>query len=153
MHRLDGACLLRCSHGAAGAPGRTCLLKEPLEPLTVHELDVPTSSKALGGRSELARRHRESAAGIFGRDYKPYDLRKTFRTMLSRPKPKVDGNVAGLCLNHTEEHGLRTIYDSHDYWDEMVDAWERAGAHIDRLRTGGSVIVPLARPRATACVA
>lgn len=109
MHGLDGACLLRCSHCAAGAPGRTCLLKEPLEPLTVHELDVPTSSKALGGRSELARRHHESAAGTFGRDYKPYDLRKTFRTMLSRPKPKVDGNVAGTVL---EPHrGARPAHD------------------------------------------
>ncbi len=76
-----------------------------------------------------------------GKKLKPHDLRKTFRTMLSRLK--VDGDVAGLCLNHSEEHVLRRIYDGHDYWDQMVDAWDRAGAHIDRLRSGGGVVVPL----------
>lgn len=79
-----------------------------------------------------------------GKKLKPHDLRKTFRTMLSRLK--VDADVAGLCLNHTEEHVLRRIYDGHDYWEDMVDAWNRAGAHIDRLSNGGAVVAPLARP-------
>lgn len=100
------------------------------------------------GAVSYALRRKWAAKGTeAGKKLKPHDLRKTFRTMLSRLTPKVDGDVAGLCLNHTEEHVLRKIYDGHDYWGEMVDAWNRAGSHIDRLRKGGAVIVPLARPK------
>lgn len=79
-----------------------------------------------------------------GRRMRPHDLRKTFRTMLSRLG--VSGDVAGLCLNHSEEHVLRRIYDGHDFWGEMVEAWDRVGVHIERLRNGGATVVQLVRP-------
>jgi integrase len=92
------------------------------------------------GATGYALRRKWNQDGIDpGKKLKPYDLRKTFRTMLSRLK--VDADVAGLCLNHTEEHVLRRIYDGHDYWDDMVVAWDRAGAHIDRLRQGGGLVL------------
>jgi integrase len=78
-----------------------------------------------------------------GRKLKPHDLRKTFRTMLSRLG--ISGEVAGLCLNHTEEHVLRRIYDGHDYWNEMVDAWNRAAGHIERLRPAGAELPAFTR--------
>lgn len=67
-----------------------------------------------------------------GRNVKPHDLRKTFRTMLSRLG--IDPEVSGLCLNHSEDDVLRKIYDGHDYRPQMADAWEKAGLHIERLK-------------------
>lgn len=91
--------------------------------------------------SQALRRVWDQHSTELGKKLKPHDLRKTFRTMLSRLK--VDGDVAGLCLNHTEQHVLRRVYDGHDYQEEMVAAWDRAAAHITRLRKGGGIVVPL----------
>jgi integrase len=78
-----------------------------------------------------------------GKRLKPHELRKTFRTMMSRIK--IDPQVAELCIGHVEKETMRRVYDGHDYWPEMVDAWDRAGAHIAALRNGSAIIIPLAK--------
>ncbi len=78
-----------------------------------------------------------------GKRLKPHELRKTFRTMMSRIK--IDPQVAELCIGHVEKETMRRVYDGHDYWPEMVDAWDRAGAHIAALRNGSAIIIPIAK--------
>jgi integrase len=79
-----------------------------------------------------------------GKKLRPHDLRRTFRTMLSRIG--VVPHVAELCLGHIEKETMRRVYDGHDYSGEMADAWDRAGAHIGALRGGGAEVI---RIRAT----
>jgi len=76
-----------------------------------------------------------------GKKLRPHDLRRTFRTMLSRLG--VQPHVAELCMNHQETETMRRVYDGHDYGAELVAAWDKAGAHIDALRGGGALVVPV----------
>lgn len=76
-----------------------------------------------------------------GKRLTPHDLRKTFRTMLARLG--VQPHVAELCINHLEAETMRRIYDGHDYFGEMSQAWDKAGAHITALRSGGAQVIPL----------
>lgn len=76
-----------------------------------------------------------------GKKLRPHDLRRTFRTMLSRLG--VPPHIAELCMNHQETETMRRVYDGHDYTKEMVDAWDLAGAHIEALRAGGAVVIPI----------
>ena len=78
-----------------------------------------------------------------GRRLRPHDLRRTFRTMLSRIG--VAPHVAELCLGHVGKDVLQRIYDGHDFTAEKADAWDRAGAHIEVLMAGGAQVVPLNR--------
>jgi len=120
---LSSACvqLLRRAKAAAGTspyvfPGRV--------------KDEPLSKTAVN--TALRRKFHESGLDGSGKPFKPHDLRKTFRTMLTRLG--VPADVAGLCINHSEKEVLRKIYDGHDYRPEMVKAWNLAGAHIQKLR-------------------
>jgi integrase len=72
---------------------------------------------------------------------RPHDLRRTFRTMLSRLG--VLPHVAELCMNHQETETMRRVYDGHDYTKELNDAWDLAGVHIASLRAGGAQVIPL----------
>ncbi|MFN7695610.1 MAG: tyrosine-type recombinase/integrase [Burkholderiales bacterium] len=81
-----------------------------------------------------------------GRKLRPHDLRRTFRTLLSRIG--VAPHVAELCLNHQEKETMRRVYDGHDYTAEMADAWDRAGAHIQAIREGAAQVVSIATLRA-----
>ena len=74
-----------------------------------------------------------------GRKLRPHDLRRTFRTMLSRIG--VAPHIAELCLGHVEKETMRRVYDGHDYSREMADAWDRAGAHIAALRRGAAQVI------------
>jgi integrase len=78
-----------------------------------------------------------------GRRLRPHDLRRTFRTMLSRIG--VAPHVAELCLGHINKDVLQRVYDGHDYTAEKIAAWDKAGAHIDALMSGGAQVVPLNR--------
>lgn len=80
------------------------------------------------------------------RKLKPHDLRKTFRTMLSRLG--VAPHIAERCINHKEKETMRRVYDGHDYFPEMVAAWDLASAHIQSLRTGGAEVIPLFKAKA-----
>jgi len=66
-----------------------------------------------------------------GKRLKPHELRKTLRTLMSRIK--IPAEIAELCIGHVEEETMRRVYDGHDYWPDMVDAWNCVGAHIDAL--------------------
>lgn len=81
-----------------------------------------------------------------GKKLRPHDLRRTFRTMLSRIG--VAPHIAELCLGHVEKETMRRVYDGHDYSGEMADAWDRAGAHIAALRKGGAKVIPIMQVRA-----
>ena len=81
-----------------------------------------------------------------GKKLRPHDLRRTFRTMLSRIG--VAPHIAELCLGHVEKETMRRVYDGHDYSREMADAWDRAGAHIGALRKGGAQVIPIMQARA-----
>jgi integrase len=92
--------------------------------------------------SRLAERTKDDG----GKKFRPHDLRRTFRTMLSRIG--VAPHIAELCMNHQETETMRRVYDGHDYFGEMADAWERAGEHIKALRKGAAVVVPIGGARA-----
>lgn len=78
------------------------------------------------------RRFEDRLTTLGGKRLRPHDLRKTFRTMLSRLG--VLPHVAELCLNHLEAETMRRVYDGHDYSDETTAAWELIGEHLGRLR-------------------
>lgn len=69
-----------------------------------------------------------------GKRLRPHDLRRTFRTMLSRLG--VAPHIAELCMNHLETETMRRVYDGHDYSEEMTNAWRKVGAHIASVRLG-----------------
>lgn len=81
-----------------------------------------------------------------GKKLRPHDLRRTFRTMLSRIG--VPPHIAELCLGHVEKETMRRVYDGFNYQAEMADAWDRAGAHVAALRAGGATVTELKRDRA-----
>jgi integrase len=75
----------------------------------------------------------------------PHDLRKTLKTMMSRIG--IAPHISEKCLNHKEKNILKLVYDGFEYWEEMMDAWDRAGAHLDALRSGGALVIPIMSKR------
>lgn len=71
----------------------------------------------------------------------PHDLRKTHRTMMARIG--IEPHIAERCLNHKQKDQMSTIYDGFEYWEQMIDAWDRAGSHLDALRSGGTLVIPI----------
>ncbi|MBK9362945.1 MAG: tyrosine-type recombinase/integrase [Rubrivivax sp.] len=92
------------------------------------------------------RRLAERVEAKGGKRLRPHDLRRTFRTMLSRLG--VQPHVAELCMNHQETETMRRVYDGHDYSGEVAAAWDAAGAHIKALRAGGALVIPMTARRA-----
>ena len=76
-----------------------------------------------------------------GRKLRPHDLRRTVRTMMSRLG--VEPHVAERCLGHLQRDVLTRVYDGFDYRPAMADAWNRVGAHLAALKTGGAEVVRL----------
>ena len=103
------------------------------------ELDKMATARAL---ARLA--VRVKAKG--GKRLRPHDLRRTFRTMLSRLG--IPPHVSELCMNHQETETMRRVYDGHDYSGEMAAAWDSAGAHVEALRNGGALVIPIMARRA-----
>jgi len=132
--------------------------------LSAPALDVLTRAKSISGRSELVfpgandgAMEKMAVARALSRlaqrgddpnakRLRPHDLRRTFRTMLSRLG--IQPHVAELCMNHQETETMRRVYDGHDYTGEMADAWDKAGAHIAALRKGGAQVIPIMKNRA-----
>lgn len=105
--------------------------------------DAPLEKMAIArALSRIAERSKADG----GKKLRPHDLRRTFRTMLSRIG--VAPHVAELCLGHIEKETMRRVYDGHDYSAETIDAWDRAGAHIAALRRGGAHVIPMLKNRA-----
>ena len=92
------------------------------------------------------RRLAERVEAKGGKRLRPHDLRRTFRTMLSRLG--VQPHVAELCMNHQETETMRRVYDGHDYSAEVAAAWDAAGTHIAALRCGGALVIPILARRA-----
>lgn len=92
--------------------------------------------------SRLASRIEETG----GKRLRPHDLRRTFRTMLSRIG--VAPHIAELCLGHVEKETMRRVYDGFNYQKEMASAWDQAGAHIAALRRGSAPVIEFKRNRA-----
>ena len=89
----------------------------------------PLEKMAVG--RALTRLHERHAADGFPK-LTAHDLRRTFRTMLSRIGTAP--HIAELCLGHTERETMRRVYDGHDYSSETKQAWDAAGAHIATLQ-------------------
>lgn len=115
----------------------------PGERTNAKEKDRPIEKMAV---ARALARLAERMEGHGGKRLTPHDLRKTFRTMLSRIG--IAPHVAELCMNHQETETMRRVYDGHDYTAEMVDAWDRAAAHLSALRRGGALVIPIAAKRA-----
>jgi integrase len=86
---------------------------------------------------------RIAARGESAKKLRPHDIRRTFRTLLSRIG--VAPHIAELCMNHQETETMRRVYDGHDYFAEMADAWDKAGAHIAALGKGGAQVIQIKR--------
>lgn len=103
------------------------------------EMDKMATARALSRLAE-----RVEARG--GKRLRPHDLRRTFRTMLSRLG--VQPHIAELCMNHQETETMRRVYDGHDYTAEIAAAWDLAGSHLAALRGGGALVIPIMSRRA-----
>jgi integrase len=67
-------------------------------------------------------------SGVSG--WRPHDLRRTARTLLSRAG--VSPDIAERCLGHAIP-GVRAVYDRHGFKSEMAHAFEALAAQIDRI--------------------
>lgn len=103
----------------------------------------PLDKMAIG---RALRRLQERVTALGGKGLRPHDLRRSFRTLLSRLG--VAPHIAELCMNHQEKETMRRVYDGHDYFAEMRAAWELAGGHISALAAGGAKVYALSRRRA-----
>jgi len=72
---------------------------------------------------------------------RPHDLRRTTRTMMARLG--IAPHVGERCLSHLDASILARVYDGHDHRPEMIEAWDRVGAHLAALRAGGAEVVAL----------
>ena len=100
--------------------------------------DSPMEKMAVArALSRLAERLEEQG----GKKLSPHDLRRTFRTMLSRLG--VQPHIAELCMNHQETETMRRVYDGHDYFAEMAAAWDLASAHLAALRKGSAQVIAI----------
>lgn len=101
-----------------------------------------TVTKQLGDRQRqpdqgsMSRRSAKAQALLLpGGKWTPHDLRRTGATVMTALG--VLPEVAERCLNHTEENKVKRTYQRHSYTNEMSDAWNRLGEHLD-LATGST---------------
>jgi len=66
-----------------------------------------------------------------GEQWRPHDLRRTGATVMTMLG--VIPDVAERCLNHIEENKVKRTYQRHNYWPEMILAWERLGNYLTNL--------------------
>jgi len=80
----------------------------------------------------------KEATGVAG--WRVHDLRRTARTLLSRAG--VDSDIAERCLGHTIS-GVRRIYDHHNFHREMLEAYEKLSALIERITNPSDTVVAI----------
>jgi len=95
-----------------------------------------TVTKQLGDRQRqpdqgtMSRRSAKAQALLLpGGKWTPHDLRRTGATVMTALG--VLPEVAERCLNHTEENKVKRTYQRHSYTNEMSEAWNRLGEHLD----------------------
>lgn len=95
-----------------------------------------TVTKQLGDRQRqpdqgtMSRRSAKAQAlQLPGGKWTPHDLRRTGATVMTALG--VLPEVAERCLNHTEENKVKRTYQRHSYTNEMSEAWNRLGEHLD----------------------
>ena len=71
-------------------------------------------------------------------NWRLHDLRRSFRTNLSRLK--INSGVGEACLNHTIR-GVGRVYDRYDYWPEKRQAWTRWNGLLARIVSGNAAAV------------
>jgi integrase len=77
-----------------------------------------------------------------------HDLRRSARSLMSRAG--VDADIAERCLGHVIP-GVRSVYDRHKYFDQMLRAYELLAAEIERiLNPPTNVVTPIHKGRARA---
>jgi integrase len=79
------------------------------------------------GRSKRAF---DKVAGVYG--WRLHDLRRTARSLLSRPSLGVSGPIAELVLGHAVK-GVARVYDRHSYLDEKSQALAALAAEVERI--------------------
>ena len=73
-----------------------------------------------------------------------HDLRRTFRSLLSRAGVRPD--IAERCMGHVIE-GVEGVYDKHSYLVEKADALKRLATLIDGIVNPRENVLPMARKR------
>jgi integrase len=81
----------------------------------------------IGGVSVL-KRGLDEASGVVG--WTIHDLRRTARSLMSRAE--VPRDYAERCLGHVIR-GVEGTYDRHKYRDQMLRAYEKLAALIERI--------------------
>lgn len=106
-----------------------------------------TVTKQLGDRQRqpdqgtMSRRSAKAQALLLpGGKWTPHDLRRTGATVMTALG--VLPEVAERCLNHTEENKVKRTYQRHSYTNEMSEAWNRLGAHLDLATRGTQSYAP-----------
>jgi integrase len=88
------------------------------------------------------KREFDAACGVRG--WKIHDLRRTARSLMSRAG--VPSDHAERCLGHVLPGLIRQTYDRHQYREEMLIAYEKLAALIERIvNPPADVVTPLRR--------
>lgn len=84
------------------------------------------TGKPMQGWAKMLRK----LAKVSGVDFTLHDLRRTFRTGLS--KLRVDNDVGEICINHSRR-GLEAVYNRDSSGTEMRDAFTKWSEHVEKL--------------------
>jgi integrase len=84
------------------------------------------TGKPMQGWAKMLRK----LAKVAGVDFTLHDLRRTFRTGLS--KLRVDNDVGEICINHSRR-GLEAVYNRDSSGTEMRDAFTKWSEHVEKL--------------------
>jgi integrase len=91
---------------------------------------------------DLSKRPFDEACGVHG--WTLHDLRRTARSLMSRAG--VPSDHAERCLGHVLPGLVRQTYDRHQYREEMLIAYEKLAAQIERIvNPPANVVTPLRR--------
>jgi integrase len=121
-------------------PGETALAKLVKDRQRV--IGLPGRTEPLPKRTT---RHAEALV-FSGGPWVPHDLRRSAATLMQGLG--VIPSVIERCLNHSEPSALRRTYQRHEYAAERRDAFNRLGAHLERLVEGRGAEVMALRPLA-----
>ncbi|WP_121315183.1 site-specific integrase [Paraburkholderia sp. RAU2J] len=88
------------------------------------------------------------ALELTGGKWTPHDLRRTAGTLMG--ELGVDSDVIIKCLNQTEEHKVKRVYQRQVRLNDQIDAWRRLGERLDLLTRADAANVATLPARKTA---